>query len=118
MHIEAVLHATVHSRYLGSNKPLGGFYHYINIGSFFLMFVDKYGISYRYAILFLINLCGVEDSVVNYQTNLISCCAVVVLESYEILFFIRFVNYISSSVMIKMLNYVFTHILFSLHTLP
>ena len=100
MHIEAVLHATVHSRYLGSKKPLGGFYHYINIGSFFIMFVDKYGISYRYAILSLINLCGVEDSVVNYQTNLISCCAVMVLESYKILFFYRFVNYISSSVMI------------------
>ena len=36
---------TVHSRYLGSEKPLGGFYHYINIGSFFLMFIDKYGIK-------------------------------------------------------------------------
>ena len=36
---------TVHSRYLGSKKPLGGFYHYINIGSFVLMFLDKYGIK-------------------------------------------------------------------------
>ena len=36
---------TVHSRYLGLEKPLGGFNHYINIGSFFLMLLDKYGIK-------------------------------------------------------------------------
>ena len=36
---------TVHTRYLGSKKPLGGFYHYINIGSYFLMLLDKYGIK-------------------------------------------------------------------------
>ena len=39
-----MIRTTVHSRYLGSKKPLGGFYHYINIGSFFLMLLDKYGI--------------------------------------------------------------------------
>ena len=38
------LYFTVHLRYLGSKKPLDGFYHYINIGSFFLMPLDKYGI--------------------------------------------------------------------------
>ena len=36
---------TVHSRYLGSRKPLGGLYHYINIGSFFLMLLDEYSIK-------------------------------------------------------------------------
>ena len=36
---------TVHSRYLGSKKPLGGFYHFINIGSVFVMFLDEYGIK-------------------------------------------------------------------------
>ena len=39
------MYITVHSRYLGSKKPLAGFYHYINIGSFFLMLLDKYGIK-------------------------------------------------------------------------
>ena len=43
--MNAHAHTTVHSRYLGSKKPLGGFYHYINIGSFFLMLLDKYGIK-------------------------------------------------------------------------
>ena len=33
------------------------------------------------------NLCSVEDSVDNYQTYLISCYAVMVFESYGILFF-------------------------------
>ena len=36
---------TVHSRYLGSKKPLVGFYHCIDIGSFFFMFLDEYGIK-------------------------------------------------------------------------
>ena len=61
---------TVHSRYLDSKKPLGGFYHYINIGSFFLMFLDEYGIKLHIRDEFSINLCGVEDSVENYQTYL------------------------------------------------
>ena len=30
-----IFETTVHSQYLGSKKPLGGFYHYIKIGSFF-----------------------------------------------------------------------------------
>ena len=63
---------------------------------------------------FLIILCGVDDSVENYQTYLISCCAVMVFESYGIPFF-RFVTHISISLMIFMLNYAFNHILFS-HT--
>ena len=36
---------------------------------------------------FSINLCGVEDIVENYKAYLISCCAVMVFESYGILFF-------------------------------
>ena len=39
---------------------------------------------------FSINLCGVEDIVDNYQAYLISCCAVMVFESYGILFFFSF----------------------------
>ena len=77
---------TVHSRYLGSKKPLGGLYHYINIGSFFLMFLDENGIKLYIRDDFSIKLCGVEDSV-NYQTYLISCRAVMVFESYGIVFF-------------------------------
>ena len=42
---KSLLEPTVLSRYLGSKKPLGGFYHYINLGSFFLMLLDKYGIK-------------------------------------------------------------------------
>ena len=85
--VRAVSSTTVHSRYLGSKRPLGGFYHYINIGSFFLMLLDKYGIKLYYVMSFSINLCGVEGSVENHQTYLISCSAVMVFESYEILFF-------------------------------
>ena len=36
---------------------------------------------------FPINLCGVEQNVENYQLCLISCCAVMVFESYDIIFF-------------------------------
>ena len=45
-------------------------------------------LSYIYVMYFSINLCGVEDSVENYQTYLISCSAVMVFESYVILFFV------------------------------
>ena len=51
-----------------------------------LMFLDKYGIKLHIRDDFSINLCGVEDSVENYQTYLISCCAVMVFESYGIIF--------------------------------
>ena len=44
-------------------------------------------LSYIYVKHFTINLCGVEDSVENYQTYFISCCAVTVFESYGILVF-------------------------------
>ena len=85
------------------------------------MFLDKYGIKLYIHVrdAFLINLCGVEDSVENYQTYLISCCTVMAFESYGILFsfFFRFVTHISISLMIFMLNYAFTHILFSLRIL-
>ena len=87
---------TVHSRYLGSKKPLSGFYHYINIGSFFLMLLDKLGIK-LYVMYFSINLCGVEGSVEKYHTYLISCSAVMVFESYGILFFLFILSLISRS---------------------
>ena len=70
-------------------------------------------LSNIYVMHFPINLCGVEDSVENFQTHLISCCAVMGFESNGIRFF-RFVTHISISLM---LNYAFTHILFSLHIL-
>ena len=79
---------TVHSRYLGSKKPLGGIYLYINIGSFFLMLLDKYGIKLLHVMYFSINMSGVEDNVENNQTYLISCSTVIVFESYGILFFV------------------------------
>ena len=66
---------------------------------------------------FSINLCGVKDSVENYQTYFISCSAVMLFESYGILFFIRFVTHISISLMIFMLNYAFAHISISLRML-
>ena len=51
----------------------------------------------------------------NYQTYLISCSTVMVFESYGVLFFfIRFVTHISISLIISMLSYALTHILFSL----
>ena len=65
---------------------------------------------------FSINLCGVGDSVENYQTYLISCSVVIVFESYGILFF-PFVTHISIALMIFMLSYAFTHILFLLRIL-
>ena len=63
---------------------------------------------------FSINLCGVEDSVENYQTfDFMVCCYGI--ESYGIIF--CFVTHISVSLMILMLNYAFTHIQFSLSIL-
>ena len=70
-------------------------------------------LSYIYVTYFSINLCGVEDSMENYQTYLISYSAVMVFESNENLFFC-FVTHISISLMIFTLNYAFTRILFSL----
>ena len=97
-------------------KPLGGFYHYINIGSFFLMLLDKYGIKLLYVMYFSINMSGVKVNVENYPTYLISCSAVMELSPMESFFF-RFVTHITISLMIFMLNYAFTHILFSLRIL-
>ena len=85
------------------------------------MFLDEYGIKLYIRDIFPINLYGVEDSVENYQTYLMQCCAVMVFESYGIVFFsflfFRFVTHISICLMIFMLNYAFTHILFSLRIL-
>ena len=57
----------------------------------------------------------VEDSVENYQSYLVPCCAVMVFESHETNFF-RLVIRISISLMISLLRYAFTHI-FSLRIL-
>ena len=84
------------------------------------MFLDEYDIKLYIRDDFAIKQCGVEDSVENYQTYLISCFAVMGFESYGIVFFFvffRFVTHISISLMIFMLNYAFTHILFSLRIL-
>ena len=45
---------------------------------------------------FSINMSSVEDSLENYQSYLVACCAVMVFESYEILF-LRFAIRISIS---------------------
>ena len=37
---------------------------------------------------FPINSSGVEDSVENYQSYLVACCAIMVFESYEVHFFL------------------------------
>ena len=80
------------------------------------MFLDKYGIKLLYVMYFSINMSGVEDNVENYQTYLISCSVVMVSSPMESFFF-RFVTHISIPLMISMLNYAFTLILFSLRIL-
>ena len=40
------------------------------------------------------SLCGVEDSVENYQTHLIACCTVMVFESYGIFLFSFCLSYL------------------------
>ena len=47
-------------------------------------------LSYICVKYLFINLCGVEGSVENYQTYLISCSTVMVFEFYWILFFLSF----------------------------
>ena len=54
-------------------------------------------LSYISVIYFSINLCGVEDSVENYQSYLISCFAVMVFESYGILSFLFCHSYLDLS---------------------
>ena len=80
------------------------------------MLLDKYGIKLYICDSFPINLCGVEDSVENYQTYLISCCQVMVFESYGILFFSLCQSYIDLSHDCHAQS-AFTHILFSLSIL-
>ena len=80
------------------------------------MLLDKYGIKLLYVMYFSINMSGVKDNIENYPTYLISCSAVMELSPMESFFF-RFVTHISISFMIFMLNYAFTHILFSLRIL-
>ena len=46
VHVQCIkFNVTVHSRYLGTKKPLDGFYHYINIGCFFIFLDKKNGIK-------------------------------------------------------------------------
>ena len=75
-------------------------------------------LSYIYVMCFSISLCGVEDSVENYQTYLISCSAVMVFESYGILFFVlnlisRSLSCFSGSIMLSLIFY-FHYAYFSL----
>ena len=51
---------------------------------------------------------GIDDSVENYQSYLVACCADLVFESYEIPFFLFWC--ISISLKILMLTYALTHI--------
>ena len=55
--------------------------------------------------------CGVEESVENYQSYLVACCAVMVFESYEIHCFFFALSFVS--LMIFLLIYAFTHIFFT-----
>ena len=57
-----------------------------------------------------INMSGVGNSVENYQSYLVACCAVKVFDPMKSIFF-RFVIRISISLMIFLLIYAFTHIL-------
>ena len=50
--------------------------------------LDKYGIKLLCAMYFSINMSGVEDNVENYQTDLISCSAVMVSSPMESFFFV------------------------------
>ena len=74
-------------------------------------------LSYIYVMYFSINLCGVEDSMENYQTYLI-CSAVMVFESYGILFFFvlslisRFSHYFHAQLCFH------SHFIFTVHTSP
>ena len=52
------------------------------------MFLDKYGIKLYIREAFYIDLCGVDDSVENYQRYLIICCAVMLFVSYGNFFFV------------------------------
>ena len=109
---------TVHSRYLGSKKPLGGLYHCINIGSFFLMRLDKYGIKLYIRDVFFCQsvwcrgYLGELSNIFNFIF-----CRYGVRVLWNPIFFIRFVTHISISLMIFMLNYAFAYILFLLRKL-
>ena len=76
-------------------------------------------LSYIYVTYFSINLCGVEDSMENYQTYLISYSAVMVFESYGILFFFLFCHsYIDLSHDFHAQLCFHSHFIFTAHTSP
>ena len=79
------------------------------------MLLDKYGIKLYIREVFSIILCGVEDSVENYQTFHYMFCGYCVRVLWNPIFF-SFVTHISISLMIFMLNYAFTHIFFNVRT--
>ena len=118
MRLNQQIQTTVHSRYLGPKKPLGGFYHYINIGtcSFFLMFLDEYGIKLYIRDDFPINLCGVEDSMENYQTYLISCCWLWCSSPMECFFFSFCHSYLDLSHDFHAHLCFHSHFIFTAHT--
>ena len=80
------------------------------------MLLAKYGIKLIYVMYFPINLCGVEDSMENNQTYLI-CSAVMVFESYGILFFF-FHSYLDLSHDFHAQLCFHSHFIFTEHTSP
>ena len=80
------------------------------------MLLDKYGIKLYIREAFSINLCGVEDSVENYQTYLSSCCAVMVFESYGIFFFSFCHSYLDLSHDYHAQSWINSNFIFTAHT--
>ena len=65
---------------------------------------------------FPINLCGVEDSVENYQTYLISCYVVMVFESYGMFFFSFCHSYLDLSHDFHAQSCFHSHFILTVHT--
>ena len=62
------------------------------------------------------NMSGVEDNIENYQTYLISCSAVMVFESYGILFFPFYHSYLDLSHDFHAQLCFHSHFVFTAHT--
>ena len=80
------------------------------------MLLDKYSIKLYIREAFSINLCGVEDSVENYQTYLSSCRAVMVFESYGIYFFSFCHSYLYLSHEYHAQLWIHSNFIFTAHT--
>ena len=59
---------------------------------------------------------GVEDSMENYQSYLVACCAVMVFDSYGIHFFFSFCHSYFDLSHDFMLKYAFPHIFVTAHS--